>query len=141
MTVRHFGRDADLLIGGDSVVCLHVAIEWISEVVRAVDEKNRHADGRYVHGWIPQLVPALALGGCHLVEVFEPRTVFLQVATAVDRYHGLEAVVDAGDDHREVAAPTDASDSGAVRVDFGEASDQRVSAKRRGDGVVCPLIG
>lgn len=129
MTVGHFDSDAHLLlVARDAVEGFLIAVEHVVDVIGTVDEEDGDAAvGQVVGGVVAPdpfgaVVAELVDGGLlHGLALMEE-------AAAIDRYGSFETVIDRGDDAGGVAAPTDASDGGPVRVHARETADEGMRA-------------
>ena len=140
--MRHVHRHTDVAWARHQPIRLHIAVQRIREVVRAVDEQDRHATRRKVLGRIVERQPFHAVLGGHLGEVrADPVAVVAQESASVDRHGRPEAIVQAGDDAGQIAAPRNAGERRSAGVDFGQAPDERMGSDNVRHRVVRPALG
>ncbi len=143
VAVGKFHDDADMAkFWTDEAIGFLVAVEGIGEIVGAVKEEDRALGGGEVLGGIEILEPERAGFGWHAGErTIFPDAVVAEEAAAVNGNGGFESMVETGNDAGEIAAPTDAGDSDARRIDIGKGGEERMGANDIGDGVIGPHVG
>ena len=142
VTVLEFNDDAEVAqFGADEVVALAVAVQRVGEVVGAIEKKDGAFDACHMAGRVPFCHPSGAGVRGHLVEPLGlPDAVLVEESAAIDGHGGLEAVVHAGDDAGEIAAPGDAGERGPGLVHFRHGKEERMRADGGGDRVVGPHV-
>ena len=72
--------------------------------------------------------PAVPIRGLHTGELVQPSTVLVEKTTTVHRNCDLQAIIDARNNARQVAAPGNTGDPDALTIHFRQTAQHRVSA-------------